>query len=845
VHSATHNTSPSRLEIVRPPGGLKFIAYERLEEVEGASNPLGLSPRLFSRQVPSPTVGSSLRGGVGGGRSHKARRLARLMQRFPHGAEGSSFFQKRVPETAPDWLQTTIVSTPNGTTSRALVLADMAHVVWAVNLACLGFHVWPYLHDRPEVADELRVTSILGAKAPDLGQGIGKWRWSYTQQHGDNVMYEVLLDERQGRWRRIASAGRRQRTPPGGSVHHPHTDRPRAGNPCARAGLEVSPRSRIRGETEGEMQPTAVRAAIAAALLVLTIAGAAATSARAENTPRLRQTFDIERHRGTRGLRPENTLAAFGKALQIGVTTLELDTGVTKDGVVVVSHERRISPLECQDTGGNHVVGRLIRDLTLAEIQTLDCGTRHPPNPATDPFVGTREAVPGTHMPTLAQVFELANRYGADGVQFNIETKIDPTVDDTVPPAEFASRVLGVIERFGMVERSLLQSFDWRTLVEAKKQRPAVRTVALAQAPTIFPGTPWTAGVPIAADAWQGSLAKVVKSIGATILSPRFQDLTDPLIAAAHRQGLHVVPWTVDDAPTMGSLIEARRGRDHQRLPRHPPQRRRLEGTVSAEAARCAVRRRRTPRRTRLSAREHDPGLRLRALEGRHDPRAGHGRDEGRDARRLARPRRERRPLPRHRTRHARRSALSLRRQADQGPDAAQIKTLDCGFTDPGFPQQVRVPTQMPTLQGRPQAGSATGTGGIWKISTKRSKSMRLPLTRALPLSIASAGLSSPVSRGWSDASVSRKRSASVSGPSSTSSAPSSTRAWTTISPSRSSYPTRRSRAASGRKVERSARRIVSTVAISSGRGSGIDCAPHRPSRRTMSSSPRPYSVSS
>jgi len=80
-----------------------------------------------------------------------------LMQRFPHGAEGSSFFQKRVPDSAPEWLQTTVVSTPNGTTSRALVLADIAHVVWAVNLACLGFHVWPYLADRPEFADELRL----------------------------------------------------------------------------------------------------------------------------------------------------------------------------------------------------------------------------------------------------------------------------------------------------------------------------------------------------------------------------------------------------------------------------------------------------------------------------------------------------------------------------------------------------------------------------------------------------------------------------------------------------------------------------------------------------------------
>jgi DNA ligase D len=80
-----------------------------------------------------------------------------LLQRFPHGAGGSSFFQKRVPDSRPDWLQTTIVSTPNGTTSRALVAADLAHVLWAVNLGCLGFHVWPYRADDPDHADELRI----------------------------------------------------------------------------------------------------------------------------------------------------------------------------------------------------------------------------------------------------------------------------------------------------------------------------------------------------------------------------------------------------------------------------------------------------------------------------------------------------------------------------------------------------------------------------------------------------------------------------------------------------------------------------------------------------------------
>ena len=80
-----------------------------------------------------------------------------LLQRFPSGAGGSSFFQKRVGDNAPDWLSTTIVSTPNGTTSRALVIADLAHVLWAVNMACLGFHVWPSKADDAEHADELRI----------------------------------------------------------------------------------------------------------------------------------------------------------------------------------------------------------------------------------------------------------------------------------------------------------------------------------------------------------------------------------------------------------------------------------------------------------------------------------------------------------------------------------------------------------------------------------------------------------------------------------------------------------------------------------------------------------------
>ena len=80
-----------------------------------------------------------------------------LMERYPEGAGGPSFFQKRVPKGIPKWLQTTTVATPNGTTSNAMVVADVAHIIWAVNMGCLGFHPWPYTADEPQFTDELRL----------------------------------------------------------------------------------------------------------------------------------------------------------------------------------------------------------------------------------------------------------------------------------------------------------------------------------------------------------------------------------------------------------------------------------------------------------------------------------------------------------------------------------------------------------------------------------------------------------------------------------------------------------------------------------------------------------------
>jgi DNA ligase D len=106
-----------------------------------------------------------------------------LLQRFPEGAGGPSFFQKRVPKNKPDWLQTAIVSTPNGTTSEALVAADLNHVLWAVNLGCLGFHVWPSLAADPEHADELRIDldPSPGTSFADIQRAAGELRTLFDE----------------------------------------------------------------------------------------------------------------------------------------------------------------------------------------------------------------------------------------------------------------------------------------------------------------------------------------------------------------------------------------------------------------------------------------------------------------------------------------------------------------------------------------------------------------------------------------------------------------------------------------------------------------------------------------
>ncbi len=273
--------------------------------------------------------------------------------------------------------------------------------------------------------------------------------------------------------------------------------------------------------------------------------------------------FDLQGHRGGRGLRPENTLAAFKYALELGVTTLELDCGVTKDGVVVVSHDRVLNPDHTRDADSKFLekAGPVLHELTYEELRQYDVGRIKPDSDYATKFP-EQQAVDGERIPRLADVFEQVRKSGNRTVRFNIETKIDPTQPgQTATPETFASALINVIRAAGMASRTTIQSFDWRTLVLARRHAPEIAVVALTdQQPdedTMEIGKPgasaWLGGFDV--DDHAGSVPRTVKALGAKVWSPHALDLTPTLVAEAHELGLKVVPWTVNEPKDMETAM--------------------------------------------------------------------------------------------------------------------------------------------------------------------------------------------------------------------------------------------------------------------------------------------------
>ncbi len=275
--------------------------------------------------------------------------------------------------------------------------------------------------------------------------------------------------------------------------------------------------------------------------------------------------FDLQGHRGARGLAPENTLAAFTRALGLGVTTLEMDTGVTRDGAVVVAHDERLNPDFTRDAAGRWIdaPGPALFALTLAEVRRYDVGRLRPGTPYAARFP-EQEPADGQRVPTLDEVFALAGKARNASVRFNVETKLDARHPElTAAPEPFADAVIAVVRGAGMQKRTTLQSFDWRTLRYAQRVAPEIATVCLT---TQQPGddniqagkpgpSPLLAGLDV--DDFGGSVPKLVRAAGCAVWSPNARDLTAQTLAEAHREGLKVVVWTVNEESEMNALAES------------------------------------------------------------------------------------------------------------------------------------------------------------------------------------------------------------------------------------------------------------------------------------------------
>lgn len=278
--------------------------------------------------------------------------------------------------------------------------------------------------------------------------------------------------------------------------------------------------------------------------------------------------FDIEAHRGGRDRRPENTLPAFKYAINLGVTTLELDTAITKDRIVVVSHNPKLNYAITRDKSGSFISSEsniFIKDLTFSELEKYDVGML---NPQTKYYYSHREqkSVPNTHIPSLAQIFKLTETMHADKIRFNIEIKTYPPFPQyTIPRDEFVKLVLKVIHRYGMERRVLIQSFDWNSLNLVKKLDPKIPIVCLTVTSFHLEGkpynlqpymagvSPWLAGLDY--DNYRGHVSKLVKDFGGDIVSPYYRDISKEDVVEAHKLGLKMVVWTVDRIDTMANLI--------------------------------------------------------------------------------------------------------------------------------------------------------------------------------------------------------------------------------------------------------------------------------------------------
>jgi glycerophosphoryl diester phosphodiesterase len=266
----------------------------------------------------------------------------------------------------------------------------------------------------------------------------------------------------------------------------------------------------------------------------------------------MRRAFDLQGHRGARGLFPENTLEGFKATLAIGVTAFELDVAITADGIPVVCHDAALNPDLARGPDGAWIdgPGPLIRTLRRADLAAYDVGRLRPGSAYAAQFPHQRPH-DGARIPRLADVLAVDPH-----VRFNIEMKTYPEHPAwTVSPEAMADAVIAVVEQAGVADRINMESFDWRGPRHVRRVRPDLPLAWLTRPETVRDAATWWGG-PVPAD-YGGSVPRAVAAEGGGTWAPHHADLTTAQVEEAHALGLFVLPWTVNDPAEMRRLLHA------------------------------------------------------------------------------------------------------------------------------------------------------------------------------------------------------------------------------------------------------------------------------------------------
>ena len=284
-----------------------------------------------------------------------------------------------------------------------------------------------------------------------------------------------------------------------------------------------------------------------------------------ESTNALEREVYVIGHRGAAGLLPENTLAAFARACELGVDAVELDVLVTADGQAVVYHDFHLKPELTRKPDGlwlNSDSPPAIRDMQLADLKTYDVGRLKPGSRYSRRYPDQQSA-DGERIPTLREVIRLHKKQCDPSAQIWIEIKTTPEKPELTPPPEIVSEmVIKILRAEKFSDRARILSFDWRNLVHVQKIAPDIPTVYLSlegvRLNNIKPGqpgsSPWMAGLDI--DDFSGSIPHAIQAAGGRYWTPYYKHVTGSNIQTAHQLGIQVFVWTPDDPSDMKRLIE-------------------------------------------------------------------------------------------------------------------------------------------------------------------------------------------------------------------------------------------------------------------------------------------------